>query len=305
MKKILSVVLAMVMTFSVFAILATAEDTLMISIETDVTSAKIGDIVTVKVVTTPDSGIVSTIIDLIYDAESFEVVDGSLEDLGAVGAGVLNAEFAPGTIRYAGASTSGATKTDIFTAQFKVVKTGGEFSLSFDEVYVADGDKEKDVMESVAAKVTPVTIECAHATEEVNITKEANCTEDGTKEISCTECGEVIRTEVIPATGHTEGDWEVIKGATETENGEKVKKCTVCGEIIATEEIPFAKLGDVNGDGKIMALDVRLVLKHSAEIVILDDNQFKRADVNKDGKVNSLDARWLLQVIAQLRVLED
>jgi hypothetical protein len=43
---------------------------------------------------------------------------------------------------------------------------------------------------------------CDHAETSEVVTKEATCTEDGSKNIVCDACGDVIKTEVIPAKGH-------------------------------------------------------------------------------------------------------
>lgn len=66
-----------------------------------------------------------------------------------------------------------------------------------------------------------------------------------------------------------------------------------------------AKLGDVNGDGKVTASDAVLVLQASAGIKTLTAEQKDRADYNKDGKVSAIDARKILQVVAGLISVEE
>lgn len=77
----------------------------------------------------------------------------------------------------------------------------------------------------------------------------ATCTEDGSVTVICDDCGEVLSTETLPATGHS----TVVKNAKDatcTEpgyTGDKV--CTVCGETAKTGEvIPAA--GHSYKDGK-------------------------------------------------------
>lgn len=77
----------------------------------------------------------------------------------------------------------------------------------------------------------------------------ATCTEDGSVTVICDDCGEVLSTETLPATGHS----TVVKNAKDatcTEpgyTGDKV--CTVCGETGETGEvIPAA--GHSYKDGK-------------------------------------------------------
>lgn len=61
-----------------------------------------------------------------------------------------------------------------------------------------------------------------------------------------------------------------------------------------------AKLGDVDGNGKVQAADALYVLQHAAGLRTLTAEQQKRADYNKDGKVSAIDARKVLQVVAGL-----
>lgn len=58
--------------------------------------------------------------------------------------------------------------------------------------------------------------------------------------------------------------------------------------------------GDANGDGKVNAVDARLVLRCSAKLVTFDADQIVRCDVNGDGKVNAVDARLVLRLSAKL-----
>lgn len=57
-----------------------------------------------------------------------------------------------------------------------------------------------------------------------------------------------------------------------------------------------AKLGDVNCDGKINAIDARYVLQASSGARTFTDAECRLADVNGDGKVNAIDARRILQI---------
>lgn len=78
-------------------------------------------------------------------------------------------------------------------------------------------------------------------------------------------------------------------------------------ENYATEnEIPFKEdviitppvdgAGDVNGDGRVTAIDARITLQASVGLVELTEEAFKTADVNGDGKITAIDARWILQI---------
>ena len=61
-------------------------------------------------------------------------------------------------------------------------------------------------------------------------------------------------------------------------------------------------LGDVNGDGKVDAVDARWVLQAAAGMRTLENAT--AADVNGDGKIDAVDARWILQAAAGMRTLD-
>jgi hypothetical protein len=135
------------------------------------------------------------------------------------------------------------------------------------------------------------------------VTIEPTCDKNGETYLQCKTCGRKTESAVLKAT-HKAGDWEVVKEATETETGKKVKKCTVCGEIVEEKEIPatitaFGK-GDVDGNGKVTAIDARMILQHVAGIKTLNLLQMTRADVNGDYKITAVDARVVLRAVAGL-----
>ena len=59
-------------------------------------------------------------------------------------------------------------------------------------------------------------------------------------------------------------------------------------------------LGDVNNDGKVNAVDARLILQYSVKLVNAEDLELGVADVNGDGAVNAVDARLVLQYSVKL-----
>lgn len=61
--------------------------------------------------------------------------------------------------------------------------------------------------------------------------------------------------------------------------------------------------GDMNGDGKINAVDARWVLQASSGARTLTAEQKACADVNGDGRINAVDARWILQAASGARNL--
>jgi Ca2+-binding EF-hand superfamily protein len=57
---------------------------------------------------------------------------------------------------------------------------------------------------------------------------------------------------------------------------------------------------DVNGDGKINARDVRLLLRYIAGLTDAGEVKEGAADFNGDGRINARDARTILRYIAGL-----
>lgn len=66
---------------------------------------------------------------------------------------------------------------------------------------------------------------------------------------------------------------------------------------------PNCTAGDINGDGKVNAVDARWILQATSGARTLTEEQKIAADVNGDGKINAVDARWILQVASGSRVL--
>ena len=69
------------------------------------------------------------------------------------------------------------------------------------------------------------------------VTKEPTCTTAGEKTFTCSLCGDSY-TELIEAKGHTDGPFETTKEATCTEDGERTVYCKECGAVLRTEVIP-------------------------------------------------------------------
>ena len=117
----------------------------------------------------------------------------------------------------------------------------------------------------------------AHTASDWITDTEATATTDGTKHKECTECGYVMETGTIPATGggehthsygsdwksnadkhwhecscgakaeeaaHTASDWITDTAATATTDGTKHKECTVCHRVLETDTIPATGSGE-------------------------------------------------------------
>ena len=132
-------------------------------------------------------------------------------------------------------------------------------------------------------------------------TKEATATHDGYKGTYCKDNGHYVKFDVIEATGTTEPVDPPTTEPVDPPTTEPVDPPT-------TEPVdppaPAVTLGDVNGDGKVNAIDARKVLRVGAQLDTLTTaEEIAAADVNKDGKVNAIDARKILRVGAQLETL--
>lgn len=84
------------------------------------------------------------------------------------------------------------------------------------------------------------------------------------------------------------------------EDGYLVFQTTKLGDFLVTEKALTAILGDVNGDGKVTAIDARWVLQIAAGVKTVTAEDKALADVNGDGKVTAIDARKILQIAAGL-----
>lgn len=139
-----------------------------------------------------------------------------------------------------------------------------------------------------------------------NVSKEATCETDGLKTQYCTKCDYVSEEIVIPKTGHTPGEWETVKKPTTKEEGLEEKKCTTCKKVLESrklEKLDEYKLGDVNGDKFITAVDARFVLQNVAGLKDFTPTQKAAGDVNGDGRITAVDARIILRVVAGLQTI--
>ena len=66
-----------------------------------------------------------------------------------------------------------------------------------------------------------------------------------------------------------------------------------------TGSVANVKMGDINADGKLSAIDARMILQYAAENIGFTPEQVKRADMNGDGHITAFDARATLQAAAQ------
>ncbi len=135
--------------------------------------------------------------------------------------------------------------------------------------------------------------------ETATFTKEATATHDGYKGTYCKDNGHYVKVSVIEATGTTEPP------VTEPPVTEPpVTEPPVTEPPVTEPPVGGYKLGDVNNDGKVNAIDARTILRTGAQLQTLEGDAAIAADVDKNGKINALDARKVLRVAAQLDTLD-
>ena len=89
------------------------------------------------------------------------------------------------------------------------------------------------------------------------------------------------------------GVYKIFCTVTDSENA-------ILSSFSAPVTVLEMKTGDVDNDGKITAVDARIVLRYSAGLDKMSEGQLVAADVNKDGKANAIDARKILRCAANL-----
>ncbi len=261
MKKIVSVVLAVLVAVSMFTFMATAASDLTATVSADKTSVDVGDVITVTVSVPKESKLAALDVSLKYDTEKFDYVAGSatfgdfMPD-----SSIFNTET-PGAIRViAGSATHFKDKLDVvFTAQLKA-KAAGETNLTlavkeaaiavYNETTEQYTDHKVIVMTANSVKVEIIGAEVPPATDPTDptdpsehtcdysdwkVTKKPTCTEAGEKVRVCKVCGEEDKA-AIAATGH-DSKWVVTKAPTTTATGLKELKCSNCGKVLDTAVI--------------------------------------------------------------------
>lgn len=160
MKKVFSVLAAVLLI--VVACVPAFAATSTISLEASSTEANVGDTITVSYLAGEGlSGLKAT---LEYDETYFKYVDGSAENGGMFALCQIN-DTVDGQIIAAGASDDIVSAGTVFTAQFKVLKTGGTF-LAKAEDAIGEGTEAVDIT------VTP-TLTIAEASETTETTTDA------------------------------------------------------------------------------------------------------------------------------------
>ena len=96
---------------------------------------------------------------------------------------------------------------------------------------------------------------------------------------------------------YAEPDTNIENIKSEYENAKTENEELGTGSTVTIDEKEYVviKLGDANGDGKVLASDALKVLKYSTNSVELDDIYVQAVDVTKDGKALASDALQILK----------
>ena len=108
------------------------------------------------------------------------------------------------------------------------------------------------------------------------------------------------RKRIANAIAYAVADYFAFYKSQETITPEPVETPTPEPTPVITEEpVPFYK-ADLNYDGEVSAADALAVLKHAAQIELLEGRALAEADVDRSGVIDSKDALLILKYAAQL-----
>ena len=173
MKKLISMLLAVLMVVGMFPITALAEENPTITLASNIPEAKIGDTVEVTAAVANNPGFSSMALTLQYDEEVLEF-KGIKKELNLYGQEVTAGLFGAGTCEYNGNKVAFAASSDIavnntlFIAVFEVVGYGETaVSASVEEFKKADGTSFAEtavVVSSPSVNVEPEVVEATGIT---------------------------------------------------------------------------------------------------------------------------------------------
>ena len=267
-KRVLSVLLIMALFVSCLAFSASAEGTPTLRLSS-VTASR-GDEVTVDVIMENNPGVTGIDVKISYDKTRLKLTGFSngclsgwvvsVEAGGAIWADsvshtengvILTLKFEVLDDAPLGDAVVQLTNPDIIDDELNTVDfkfESGSVTVTCDHEWDAgvitkkptcteDGVKTFTCKKCNTTREETITHE-GHKSDAGTITTEPTCTETGVKTYKCTVCGDVIKTEPVPANGHKSDAGTITTEPTCTEKGEKTYKCTVCGEVLKTETVP-------------------------------------------------------------------
>jgi hypothetical protein len=223
-SKLLSVVLAVVLTLAVIPVSSLTASAVIhapeIKLIPSKAAAQIGEVITVSVTVPKNSRFCGLTLDIVYNKSHFELIEATSKYEFDVD--MLNPTHTNSTIRFVGTDTTyiDDDATTLFTMKFKVRNNCRELYAVVKEAYIVDADgKNLDVTMDANILSLPITI---HQSGDENLILAPTCIETGYKTYNC-PCGEFVE-EFTPAVGHN------------YEN----RVCVVCGETAPDEVVTVA-----------------------------------------------------------------
>lgn len=131
-------------------------------------------------------------------------------------------------------------------------------------------------------------------TEVTDKTVAPTCTEQGFTTHTCKNCGDSYVDSYVEAKGHIFGEWETVTEPTAIEPGEERRDCKNC-DTYETQEIPAKgyAFGDVNLDEVVDVKDVYFARLIAAKLIEPKEKQITSGDVDGDGKITAIDANLI------------
>ncbi len=255
MKKISSVILAVMVLLSMFTFATSAINVPEITMTADKTTAAVGEVITVTVSTSKKSKLCAFSADMNFPADKFEVVSAE-----AASGDMSSVQTDDNRVRFALISASNISDdaTTLFTVKLKVKASGGRISLNVIEAYCLDNGKEVNVTDGVKAMLSSIVVTVpsskppvvpddyctdGHIWSTWARLKKPTCSEKGEKIRNCTRCGAEEKDFIeIDSTAHKAGAMKTQTPATATKDGVATISCVYCGKVLQTEVLPM--LGD-------------------------------------------------------------
>ena len=230
--RFISLLLALVMVFSLTLTGYAAERTPLLALHGDGKEPALGGRVTVCVDTTVDAVVADGKLTIRYDSQKLQFLSAKAgeawRDDTDLSLQVNSSEAGRLVLAFAGEEP--AMVGTVIDLSFQAMAEGAS------AVMVTEAGSYVTGAEHYTLEARTVVEVGGHNWSQWRVSKAATCTEPGEEFRTCLGCGEVEK-RTIPATGHQWGDWTVTKAATCTEPGEKTRTCTLCNEE-ETQVIP-------------------------------------------------------------------
>ncbi len=247
MKKFASVLLAVLVAFSMFSFVVSAAAP-SLTVSADKAAVKVGDTVKVTVKLAENSGLGALTYDITYDATAFKATNLTCDYAGLV---IVNANFATGKARVTltDAATIEVAVTATLTLEAIAAADSAKVGVEINEaVKPVEGNPTEVESVDVTTNSTSVKVEAAEAPTEKPTeheceysswakTQTVTCKKDGIESRTCKICGDTQTRVYENATGKCSYKWVVTKEATATQYGEKQFKCTMCGDVKETQKL--------------------------------------------------------------------